>query len=87
MMNREETESEMSKEERIGFHKGAISVLAKERAEMLKIVSVVEQLMQMHLKALADLGVQLPTAQEQTKDGKKPKEENKEKKPIDELLN
>ncbi|MDK2850111.1 MAG: hypothetical protein PWR32_778 [Candidatus Woesearchaeota archaeon] len=78
------SEEEMSKEERIGFHKGAISVLAKERAEMLRIVSVVEQLMQMHLKALADLGVDLSAVKKEAEE--KPSEEKKEKKPIDELL-
>jgi len=48
-----------SKEEQIGFHKGALSVLAKEREEMGKILSIVEQLMQMHIKALKDLGIDL----------------------------
>ena len=49
----------VSKDEQIGFHKGALSTLAKEREEMLKIVQVVEQLMQMHIKALKELGVDL----------------------------
>ena len=49
----------VSKSEQIGFHKGALSTLAKEREEMLKIVQVVEQLMQMHIKALKELGVDL----------------------------
>ena len=48
-----------SKEEQIGFHKGALSTLAKEREEMLKILSIVEQLMQMHVKSLKELGVDL----------------------------
>jgi len=48
-----------NKNEQIGFHKGALSVLAKEREEMAKILSVVEQLMQMHIKALKDLGIDL----------------------------
>ena len=47
------------KDEQIGFHKGSLSTLAKERQEMLKILQVVEQLMQMHIKALKDLGVDL----------------------------
>ncbi|MBW2995357.1 hypothetical protein KY312_03315 [Candidatus Woesearchaeota archaeon] len=54
-----EKEEKVSKEEQVGFHKGALSTLAKEREEMLKIVSVVEQLMQMHVKALKELGVDL----------------------------
>ena len=49
----------MSKEEQIGFHKGSISVLAKEREELLKIVNITEQLMQMHSKGLSELGVNM----------------------------
>ncbi|MFC1741623.1 hypothetical protein ACFL3V_03755 [Nanoarchaeota archaeon] len=48
-----------SRDEQIGFHKGALSTLAKEREEMLKILSIVEQLMQMHVAALKELGVDL----------------------------
>ena len=48
-----------SKDEQIGFHKGALSTLAKEREEMLKILNIVEQLMQMHVAALKELGVDL----------------------------
>ncbi len=73
-------EESMSKEEQIGFHKGALSTLSKERAELLRIVNIVEQLMQMHIKALAELGVDL------TKEEEKEEDSNKEKKPIDELL-
>jgi hypothetical protein len=46
-------------EEQIGFHKGALSTLAKEREEMLKILNIVEQLMQMHVAGLKELGVDL----------------------------
>ncbi|MBD3362000.1 hypothetical protein GF358_04390 [Candidatus Woesearchaeota archaeon] len=48
-----------SNPEQIGFHKGALTTLAKEREEMTRILNVVEQLMQMHVKALKDLGVDL----------------------------
>jgi hypothetical protein len=48
-----------SRDEQIGFHKGALSTLAKEREEMLKILSIVEQLMQMHVAGLKELGVDL----------------------------
>jgi len=48
-----------SRDEQIGFHKGALSTLAKEREEMLKILSIVEQLMQMHVSALKELGIDL----------------------------
>ena len=50
---------DISKDEQIGFHKGSLTTLAKEREEMLKILSIVEQLMQMHIKSLQDLGVDL----------------------------
>ena len=45
--------------EQIGFHKGALTTLAKERQEMVRILQVVEQLMQAHIKALKDLGVDI----------------------------
>jgi len=45
--------------EQVGFHKGALTTLAKERQELSRIIQIVEQLMQMHLKALKDLGVDL----------------------------
>lgn len=48
-----------NKDEQIGFHKGALTTLAKERQELAKILNIVEQLMQMHIKALKDLGVDL----------------------------
>ncbi|MBI3026901.1 hypothetical protein HYY70_02205 [Candidatus Woesearchaeota archaeon] len=63
---------DISKEEQIGFHKGALTTLAKEREEMLKILSIVEQLMQMHVKSLKDLGVDL---QKEAQKGKKPIED------------
>lgn len=46
-------------DEQIGFHKGAIATLAKEREELIRIISIVEQLMKAHLKSLKDLGVDL----------------------------
>jgi hypothetical protein len=58
---------QMSKDEQIGFHKGAISTLMKEREEMAKILSIVEQLLQMHIKALKSLGVDLVAQAQQGK--------------------
>ena len=72
-------EKDVSKDEQIGFHKGALSTLAKERQELMKLVSIVEQLMQMHVKALQDLGVDL---QKMAEDAEKEK-----KKPIEDLVN
>jgi len=52
-------EQQMNKDEQIGFHKGSISTLAKEREELLKIVNIVEQLIQVHSESLKKLGVDL----------------------------
>jgi len=73
-------EEKMGKEEQIGFHKGSLSTLAKERQEMVKILNIVEQLMQMHVKALQELGVDL------SKEIKKAEKEAKKKKPIEDIL-
>ncbi|MBW2977272.1 hypothetical protein KY331_00345 [Candidatus Woesearchaeota archaeon] len=54
--------SQISKDEQVGFHKGSLATLAKEREEMQKILAIVEQLMQMHIKALKGLGVDLEKA-------------------------
>jgi len=48
-----------SKDEQIGFHKGALSSVAKERLELLRLIQITEQLIQMHIKALKDLGVDI----------------------------
>lgn len=72
---------EMSKEERLGFHKGSLTTLTKEREELVRILTIVEQLMQMHVKELKDLGVDLE------KMAKDKKIELARKKPIEELLN
>ena len=74
--------------EQIGFHKGALTTLAKEREEMLRILQIVEQLMQMHLKGLKELGVDL---QEQAKETKSSNSNNNnkkssKKKPIEDIL-
>jgi len=67
--------SESSKEEQIGFHNGALTTLAKEREEMLRILKIVEQLMQMHLKSLQDLGINLAAQAQQAKGKDKPIED------------
>ena len=70
-----------STEEQIGFHKGALSTLAKEREEMLRILKIVEQLMQLHVKSLKDLGVDLEAQAKEM--SQKPKGK---KKPIEDLI-
>ena len=68
-----------SQDEQVGFHKGALSTLAKEREEMQKILAIVEQLMQMHIKALKELGVDLEKAAKQAAKGaKKPTKKSME---------
>jgi len=74
-----ENKKEMSKEEKIGFHKGSLATLTKEREEMLRILQIVEQLMQMHIKELKDLGVDLMAQAKEIKN-------LKEKKPIEDIL-
>jgi hypothetical protein len=72
-----------SNDEQIGFHKGALSTLSKERAELSRILQIIEQLMQMHVAALNELGVDL------TKEVQQMKEEVKvqsKKKPIEDVL-
>ena len=61
-----------SKEEQIGFHKGAINTLVSERNELLRIVEVTESLLQAHLKALEALGVKIQTENPENKAPKKP---------------
>jgi hypothetical protein len=75
---------EMSKDEQIGFHKGSISVLAKEREELTRIVTIVDQLMQMHVKALGELGVDLSQMQAQATE--ESKEHPKKNVPIENLI-
>ena len=48
-----------SKEEQIGFHKGSLNTLVKERQELIRMVQIVESLIQAHVKGLKDLGVDL----------------------------
>jgi len=82
MVKKEPSVSNASSEEQIGFHKGSLTTLAKEREEMMRILQIVEQLMQMHIKSLKDLGVDLAQAAKGIKDpGKKAK-----KKPIEDIL-
>ncbi len=74
-------DEKVSNEEQVGFHKGALTTLAKEREEMGRILQIVEQLMQMHIKALKELGVDLEKA---AKDAQKAA--GKPKKPIEDLV-
>ncbi|MFH0868773.1 MAG: hypothetical protein V1839_00950 [archaeon] len=57
-------------DEEIGFHKGAISTLIKERQEVAKMIGIVDALLKAHIEALKKLGVDIT----------KPVEEKKSKK-------
>jgi hypothetical protein len=71
-----------SNEEQIGFHKGALSTLSKERQELARMLGIVEQLMQMHVAGLKQLGVDLEKiAKEATTAAQK-----KSKKPIEDII-
>lgn len=72
---------EMNKDEQIGFHKGSLSTLSKEREELARILGIVEQLMQMHIGALKELGVNLEKEEQQTT-----KKVSEKKKPIEDIL-
>ena len=49
----------ISKEEEIGYHKGALNTLVNERNELIKMAQIVESLIQAHLKRLEELGVKI----------------------------
>lgn len=62
--------------EQIGFHKGSLATLAKEREELIRLVKVTEQLMQAHIKALKDLGVDLEAEAKKSQEKTKTKPES-----------
>ena len=49
----------VSREETIGYHKGSITTLVNERNELVRILQVVESLIQAHVKKLEELGVKI----------------------------
>ena len=51
------------KDEQIGFHKGSLTTLVKERQEFLKMINLIE----VHMKALKDLGVDLEKESKKSK--------------------
>ena len=57
----------MPKEERKGYHKGAINTLLGERTELLKMLQITESLMQAHAKELEKLGVKISLGEEDKK--------------------
>lgn len=57
MAKKEVKAKEMSKEEEIGFHKGALNTLINERNELIKMAQLVEQIMSGHIEGLKKLGL------------------------------
>ena len=70
-MAKKAKKAEGSEAEQVGFHKGALTTLAKERQELMRMLGIVEQLMQMHIKALKDLGIDLEAEAKKAAKGKK----------------
>jgi len=70
-------------DQRIGYHKGALETLSKERQELSRILQIVEQLMQMHIGELQDLGVDITEGSVAEEDNDKDDETDK---PIEDLL-
>jgi len=70
-------EQKTSKEEQISFHKGALSVLALEQNEFVKILQAVQAQIQAHVNALKELGVDIVAEQKKAlEELKKRKEES-----------
>ncbi len=63
--------ADISKDEQVGFHKGSLTTLAKERQELMRMLGIVEQLMQVHLKALKDFGIDLEAEAKKAQQKKK----------------
>ena len=62
----------MSKDEQVGYHKGALGTLVAERNELVKIIQITEQLMHAHIQELEKLGIKI-----QTQPGPAPTDEKK----------
>jgi len=58
-LDKNEQTPKISKEEEIGFHKGALNTLVNERNELVKVIQNIESIMQAHLKRLEELGVKI----------------------------
>lgn len=54
----------ISKDERIGYHKGAINTLIGERNELMKMLNTTEGLIRAHAAELEKLGVKLQQSEQ-----------------------
>ena len=67
-------EQKMNKEEQVGFHKGALSVLAVEQNEFGKIMQAIQAQIQAHVNALKELGVDIVAESKKAMEEMKAKE-------------
>lgn len=58
------SKEKISKDEQIGYHRGAINTLLAERNELLKIINITQTLIQVHAKELEKLGVKMEKEKE-----------------------
>jgi len=58
-LNKKEELPKISREEEIGFHKGALNTLLAERNELFKMVQNIEAIIQAHIKRLEELGIKI----------------------------
>jgi hypothetical protein len=58
------TEINMAHEEEIGFHKGAVTTLLKERQEFVRMISIIDALLKAHSEALQKLGIGISKPEE-----------------------
>lgn len=63
---------EASKEERIGYHKGAINTLVGERNELIKMINLAENLIRAHATELEKLGVKIQQSEPESHQQKRP---------------
>jgi hypothetical protein len=47
----------MAHDEEIGFHKGAVTTLLKERQEFVRMIGIIDALLKAHSEALQKLGI------------------------------
>lgn len=73
--------AEMSKEEQIAFHRGSLNALGGEQAELIKLVNMVQQIAQAHIKALKELGVDVEAEAKKATEEYKKQQEAKAKQP------
>ncbi len=59
LKNENSEQLKVSKDAEIGFHQGALNTLMNERNEMIRMIAQIEHVMQMHIKRLEELGVNI----------------------------